>query len=126
MSARFDHRQRGAVSPWLVIALALLMIGAVVAVLGVRSAVVAVQDRQELADFADARSDASRMADNGDQAVAAGQQLCNCDIQSRDLARQGADALAADDIDRFNGVVNQMNALTDQSNQLLEQLRALP
>jgi hypothetical protein len=126
MNAGSDRRERGAVSPSLIIVLVLLVVGVVVAVLGVRSAVVAVQDRQELADYSDARAKASRKVENGNQAVAAGQQLCNCDIQARDLARQGADALAARDIDRFNGIVEQLNGLADQSNQLLEQLRGLP
>jgi hypothetical protein len=126
MSAVSVRREGGAASPWLFVAIGLLVIGAIVAVLGVRSAVVALQDRQELADYARARTAASEAVESGNNTVAVGQELCNCDVQTRDLGRQQVDALAVGDVERYNGLVDQVNAIVAQANQLLDQLRSTP
>lgn len=120
--SRAGHDDRGQVSPWLVVGLVVLGVGGIVAVVGVWNAVTAVQDRVAIADYVDARVEARDSLDAGQEAAALGQQLCDCDIQARDLANQQIDALRASDVDTYNSLVDELNALAQQWNDLLTQL----
>ena len=121
-----DAERRGRVNVALVIALSALLVGLVVAVLGVMSAVDAVSEHDEIESYATARDAATSRLESAKQAVTVGEQLCGCNVQSRDLARQQLDAAVAQDSGRYNALVDQRNALAAQGNDLLEQLNTLP
>jgi hypothetical protein len=122
---RAAHTSRGALRVSLLVVLGAVAVGVVVAALGVASATGAVKERDEIADYSSARASATSRLDDAKQVVTLGQQLCGCDTQARDLARQQLDAGVANDVDRYNSLVEQRNALAGQGNDLLDQLRAL-
>jgi flagellar biosynthesis/type III secretory pathway M-ring protein FliF/YscJ len=123
--AQRQRNERGGVSTAFAIVLGLLIVGAIVGVLGVRSAVTATQDRDAIADYAAARQDADAQLAAGNQAVALGQQLCNCDVQTRDLSREQLDVAVSNNTRRYNEIKDQLNDLATQANALLDQLQAL-
>lgn len=124
MSANAD-RQRRTGTLALVIGVGVLAVGAIVAVLGISAGVDAMVDRQERADYGDARAEATERLDAGNQAVALGQELCGCDTRSRDLANQQVEALRASDAESFNRLVEEFNTLATRWNELILQIEVL-
>jgi hypothetical protein len=114
--------ERGAVSVGFVVVIVLLVVGLVAAFVGVTTAVDKVQENEQLTDYSNARSRADVVLTTGKRVVTAGQELCNCSAQERDVVYQMIDAALANDADRYNALRDQYNQLADQHNDLLGQL----
>lgn len=95
------------VSLW--IALGALLVGAVVAVLGVRAGVDSYQRQQDISAYAHARSTAAYFVRNGDVISASMKRLQVLDREDVRLMRSSQDAMEARDVARFNELVASAN-----------------
>jgi hypothetical protein len=130
---------------WLVpVAGVLFVVGIALGAHGVTAALGAGEDldvaRADLATAEDNRAEAAEGAEQATarldeaqpaaaatlaatQAVAEdGRELCNCDEEQQTLARQGVEAILDEDGDEYNRVIEEINGWTDQHNALADQI----
>lgn len=105
--------------------LVILAAGAIVAALGVRTAVGSYQREQGLKEYAAVLARADLVTDVGTRAEEAGADLCGCDEERGSLFREAIEAYEAADPGRYNDLVSRQNELAAQANALGSELAAL-
>lgn len=105
-------RQRRTRALW--VAVAAVVVGVVVAVLGVRAAVASYQRHQSIHDYAEARSTAMYFVKNGAIISASMKQLQALDQQDVGLMKQQRAALDADHVTEFNSLTSSANDRTER------------
>ncbi|MGB8652391.1 MAG: hypothetical protein WCD35_17220 [Mycobacteriales bacterium] len=105
------------------IALAALLVGAVVAVLGVRAAVMSYQRDQAIRDYAHARTAAVYFTKNGDTISASMKRLQALDEEDVTLMRAQRAALDANNVSSFNSLADSANSRTAQQQALHNQVK---
>lgn len=105
------------------IALAALLVGVVVAVLGVRAAVDSYQRDRDLASYHDARATATYFTRNGVTISAAMKRLQTLDRRDVALMKAQHQALDANDASQFNALADSANSRSQQQQALRNQLK---
>lgn len=99
---------RSNIGLWL--AIAALVVGAVVAVLGVRASVTALVRGQEIEQYATSRSTATYFAENGDRISRSMRRLAAYNTADVVTMREMRSALEARDANTYNPLADRMNA----------------
>lgn len=121
-SRRAPATGRSKASRW--IALAVLVLGAVVAALGVRAAVDSFQRGQEISDYADARSTATYFVKNGTTISESMKRMQVLNEEDISLMQDSRAALDVQDIARFNALIHSANNRNKEQQSLENQMRA--
>ncbi len=117
------RREDGRLSVTTLVMTVIVAVAFAVAVLGVWRAADAMSSEQRLRNYHAARVLATTQLKEAKHVAALGTRLAQVNTQERDVARESVDALLANDADRFNTAVERDNALADQSNNLIGQIR---
>ena len=117
------RREDGRLSVTTLVMTVIVAVAFAVAVLGVWRAADAMSSEQRLRNYHAARVLATTQLKEAKHVAALGTRLAQVNAQERDVARESVDALLANDADRFNTAVERDNALADQSNNLIGQIR---
>lgn len=107
---------------WSWIAMAVLVVGVVVAVFGIRAGVAAFQRDQAIRDYADARSAAAYFVKNGDTVSALMKRMQILDAQDVRLMKAQRAALVADHTTEFNSLTSSANNRTERQQSLHNQM----